>query len=253
MVWGHFLDSVFGCELTYSCNSMCFFNFCESIDCVNSRAPPCHILKCSTTCSWGTSEWKSMKSKMVSQLFNVRFSQHALVLIDFTEVAGVPVWLEFVSCSFCWYGAGFGCSLHLWSLGGMECGCTGNLSNQNQFGFVECNGLRPGLSWCCSTPPVVYLTLHEWGANIMQYAICKISLIYVCAIVVLPKSSCKMRFMHDYLMHYEQVYYRRYIMYDLVNPSFLTPFQMVQHLSSLCHCLDSLPSQCGPLFVGHLK
>ena len=42
-----------------------------------------------------------MKSKMVSQSFNVRFSQHALVLIDFTKVAGAPVWLEFVSCGFC--------------------------------------------------------------------------------------------------------------------------------------------------------
>ena len=104
----------------------------------------------------------------------------------------------------------------------MGCGCTGTLSNQNlcstrnclecrvipptQFGFVECSGLRPGLSQCCSTLPVVHLTLHKWGANIMQYAICKISLLYACAIMVLPKSSCKMRFMHDYLMHYEQVY-----------------------------------------------
>ena len=46
---------------------------------------------------------------------------------------------------------------------------------------------------------------------------------------------------------------RRYMTYDLVNPSFLTPFRMVQHSSSLCRCLDSLPSQCGPLFVGHSK
>ena len=41
-----------------------------------------------------------MKSKTVSQSFNVRFPRHALVLIDFAEGAGVPVWLGFVSRGF---------------------------------------------------------------------------------------------------------------------------------------------------------
>ena len=53
---------------------------------------------------------------------------------------------------------------------------------------------------------LVHLTLHKWGVSTMQYALCKKLLFYACAIGAPPKSSCKMRFMHDYLMHYERVY-----------------------------------------------